>query len=59
VTKVIDPDEMLQELRDMVKVALKEGNLDAMQLAFKFQELDGWLTKRGFLPREWSAWVTP
>ena len=52
-----DPDEMLAELRMAVKDAKRHGSIDAMQLAYKFQELDEWLTSRGFLPKDWSAWV--
>lgn len=55
---MIDPDEMLVDLREQAKDAIATGDYKAMVLGQKFLALDGWLTKRGFPPKEWASWTT-
>lgn len=44
----MDPNATLTELRDMI-----QGTEDP-DLIEKFEALDGWLSKGGFLPRDWD-----
>lgn len=59
----MDPNTRLEELRDLaMMVALSGGDMDrtapypqaAIDLAEKFEELDKWITKGGFLPAQWQ-----
>lgn len=57
----MDPDANLQETRELVKKIIKdyEGDDgidpdDAARLADLVEALDGWLSKKGFLPKEWQ-----
>lgn len=55
---MIDPDEMLKELREASQDAIVGGDYGAMMLGRRFLALDDWLKKRGFPPREWASWTT-
>ena len=59
----MDPNTRLAELRELVTmVALSGGDMErtepypqaALELAEKFEELDEWITKGGFLPAAWQ-----
>lgn len=58
----MDPDKLLAELRELaMTVTLIEGHEDkdvplrsAIELAEKFEALDEWIDKGGFLPAAWQ-----
>lgn len=54
--KRMDPTELLMQIRRLVSaVEHQEGSSDeALELAGKVSDLDGWLSRRGFLPLPWS-----
>jgi hypothetical protein len=53
----MDPNQTLRDLRALVDKIL-DGNAvdhdDANALAEKFDDLDGWLSRKGLLPQDWS-----
>lgn len=54
----MDPNETLRQLREMVTEILDEGSEDDSteredEFAQLFQALDEWVSKGGFLPRNW------
>lgn len=52
----MDPNTLLNELRDLAK-AINSGDADeqdACLFAEKFEDLDGWIGRGGFLPADWS-----
>ena len=58
----MDPDQTLKEAREaLANIRGKAGVPPAVvgaqveQLIDAFEALDGWLSKGGFLPSEWSA----
>lgn len=63
----MDPDVLLKELRELAKKVRKDyeaGNAidpdEACELAQKIFDLDEWILKSGFMPREWlDQWVKP
>lgn len=56
----MDPDTILRELRTLMRELRRqaEGNSvspdDADEAAGKFDALDAWLRRGGFLPRAWA-----
>jgi hypothetical protein len=58
----MDPDQTLRELRALVARILcdadvAEGSVnldDAVTLAERFQNLDQWISRGGFLPDQWA-----
>lgn len=51
----MDPNEALRELRDLVKDTLAGPlNQTAIDLSERFEALDAWLSKGGFLPKPWQ-----
>lgn len=49
----MDTNTTLDEIRILIQ-RIQSGEQDlASELASKVQELDGWLSKGGFLPRVW------
>lgn len=42
----MDPNALLEEIRSHYG--------DDTELAYLIEDLDEWLTKRGFLPRDWE-----
>lgn len=51
----MDPEQTLAELREMVtRVNDGTGRVDVDEFAEKFDALDTWLSKGGFLPGGWS-----
>jgi hypothetical protein len=51
----MDPNATLAGLRELVeRVQNGTGRVDADEFAEKFEALDGWITKGGFLPADWS-----
>jgi hypothetical protein len=61
----MDPNELLKELKDLVagikkreceSIATPEEMIELyVELAEKFEALDVWLTKGGFIPSQWRA----
>jgi hypothetical protein len=59
----VDPDVNLQEIRKAcreVKAIFADDNLDdggltAMRLVELVEDLDGWLSRGGFLPQLWRS----
>jgi hypothetical protein len=59
---IVDPDQCLKELRDAVAEMKHEisegfsGDLGdaADKTIAKFEALDGWLSRGGFLPEDWK-----
>jgi hypothetical protein len=58
----MDPDEALKELRLMVRTALRCTDNDlplpeeiTWRMAEVFEGLDGWISKGGFLPKDWES----
>lgn len=57
----MDPDALLQEIRDLNKQVISGENKRwaERQLRWKFNELDVWLSRSGFLPKAWEeAYLT-
>lgn len=50
----MDPNETLAELRKLAARLLDTGGWPD-DMAEKFQALDEWLSKGGFLPTDWQA----
>lgn len=59
----MDPNQALRDLRALVEKVLRDGEgpegsgVDqdhAHALAEKFNDLDGWISRRGFLPHDWQ-----
>jgi hypothetical protein len=53
----LDPDEALKRLRELADKIDSPFGFDlaeAKDLAIQFQALDGWLTRGGFLPKDWA-----
>lgn len=54
----MDPEELLAELRQMAADADEYGGIHAQTWVEdgpgKFAALDEWLSKGGFLPKDWS-----
>lgn len=59
----MDPEQILSDLRSLAtaiiddlgsKAYLNPAESDAVEMAERFQALDGWLTARGFLPAGWA-----
>lgn len=51
----MDPDANLKEQRQIVKILLKEFDVDiALRLVDLTQEMDQWLQKGGALPKAWT-----
>lgn len=53
----MDPNVTLRELRESANDILDHGEIDealAFAFALKFQALDDWLRKGGFLPKDWD-----
>lgn len=60
----MDPDEALRRLRaaiEALKVAMRDGascdydlGETADEVIVKFEVLDGWLSRGGFVPKAWS-----
>lgn len=46
-----DPNEALRELRHLIEINGEEDYSE--EIAEKFQALDEWLSKGGFLPEDW------
>lgn len=54
----MDPNEALHVLREWVDIALLEDRSETeTDAAERFEALDIWLTKGGFLPKAWQ-WTT-
>lgn len=57
----MDPDEALQNLRDLVAQIQHSGGkfatVEERQFAEQFAALDEWLIKGGFPPQDWSDQV--
>lgn len=55
----MDPDTALAELRTLALDVLSpvdgESSDEAIELAEKFQGLDEWLSRGGFLPAAWRS----
>ena len=53
----MDPDNTLQAIRDIVEEALgSDGESDKiLELAERFEALDVWMSRGGFLPRKWEV----
>jgi len=55
----MDPDEALQNLRDLVAQIQHSGGkfatVEERQFADQFAALDEWLTAKGFLPLDWRG----
>ncbi len=53
----MDPDAALKEARDMAAYILSEKGAEiytAIHMAEAFQTLDDWISKGGFLPKDWQ-----
>jgi hypothetical protein len=59
----MDPNEMLRQLRAMVGKVLRDSESDdgndvhqndAVAFAEKFNDLDEWISRKGFLPQDWA-----
>lgn len=56
----MDPDEALKELRELAyAITLTDGKPGeairiGQELAEKFESLDDWIVKGGFLPKDWK-----
>jgi hypothetical protein len=61
----VDPEETLEELRNMSAEIMKNADSvhppthnwlagAAVELAEKFQAMDEWISKGGFLPKAWT-----
>lgn len=55
----MDPEQALSELRELAKATLADDSADdlpekATQLAELFDGLDQWLSRGGFMPKEWA-----
>lgn len=52
----MDPNEVLKWARESVKKILEDEYQDeiANELAEQFRSLDEWLSKGGFLPKDWQ-----
>ena len=50
----MDPDALLARLRLLALSAEKSRNDDVRGLAEGFKDLDEWLSRGGFVPRDWS-----
>lgn len=52
----MDPNKALDELREMVSDILGDNHHSATTVRFaeRFDALDEWLSKDGFLPRSWE-----
>lgn len=55
----VDPNEALKQIRTLI-ARLKDARVepdyrDAAQLANRVEALDQWLSRGGYLPREWGA----
>lgn len=53
----MDPNETLRSLRELVEqVYNEEGDVNDQleDFAGYFEDLDGWISKGGFLPRDWN-----
>lgn len=54
----VDPNETLRMLREASRDILNGGEeWDGHDVAEMFEALDGWITRGGFLPREWAREV--
>lgn len=52
----MDPNETLRIIRAQVGMILDENDGNSPEaLAEAVRDLDGWLSKGGFLPSEWQA----
>lgn len=49
----MDPDAILAEMRELAAKARGGSPHANRTLRWKFEELDEWLSKGGFLPKEW------
>lgn len=56
----MDPNECIKELRQLAQMALNEtlrgaqADVILARMAELFEALDGWMGKKGFMPKEWS-----
>lgn len=50
----MDPDEALKKLRQYMARDGELDGTDVFDLCETFKGLDGWLSKKGFLPKAWS-----
>ena len=46
----MDPDEALRKIRELIN----DGDSADIELVHLFDGLDQWLSKGGFLPKDWS-----
>ncbi len=52
----MDPDKCLEELRELVITAAEAGDGSFNEkLLEKFEALDQWLCRGGFLPKAWKG----
>jgi hypothetical protein len=55
----MDPNELLKEIRRLIKVANLTEDDEALisvyrDMQWRFEELDEWLCKGGFTPKDWE-----
>jgi hypothetical protein len=46
----MDPDAALERIRELIN----DGDSADIELVHAFQDLDDWLCKGGFLPKDWN-----
>jgi len=52
----MDPDATLKMIRELAaEVACRAVDPDAVELAELVQSLDEWISRGGFLPKEWAG----
>ena len=53
----MDPNETLRKIRELCKKILEQEHTfqDVWDLAEHTEAMDSWISKGGFLPKEWSA----
>ena len=50
----MDPNAVLQLIREQVATYLDGGEADVTEMTEAFELLDSWLTGGGFLPSDWQ-----
>ena len=55
----MDPNELLKEIRRLIKVVDLVEDDEALisvyrDMQYRFEELDEWLSKGGFIPKDWE-----
>ncbi len=50
----MDPNETLKELRELIDLVLRGDDTSVFEAATKFEDLDEWISKGGFLPEAWN-----